>query len=95
MLVSCKSSELAKIDDVTRDVTYQVKFVDGLSPTRVKSSIITAVPYVLLSPGRHIITIQDRFKPADFIYVEAVLEPNRTYRIIRVNNYYILIPDNS
>ena len=92
-IISCQSSELAKIEHVTRDLAYEVKLVDGAPAIHATNPIITVVPYVLLKPGKHVLTLKAINEPFDFRIIEVVVESDKTYSIIYFNNYYMLVPE--
>ena len=43
---------------VEEDARYRIIAVDGELPNRRDSWIITMVPYVITSPGRHVVTVE-------------------------------------
>ena len=92
-LISCQSSKLVKIEHVTRDLAYEVKLVDGAPAIHATNPIITVVPYVLMKPGKHVITLKAINKSFDFRVIEVIVESDKKYCIISFNNYYMLVPE--
>src|ERR1700736_5561424 len=99
-LTSCRDHSAATVNDVSvptsQSAGYRVVTVDGAPPKRASSSIITVVPYVLLDPGHHSLTVRsdspDQTNTAEQTLEIDVLRGQR-YNLVFRNGHPVLIPN--
>ena len=85
LITGCASNnKFARINDVSvpigLDTGYRVIAVDGNAENRVSSDIVSVVPYVLLKPGTHKLTLQTRDKKNQTTVI-CTVAADKSYRI--------------
>jgi len=86
---SCRNDSSAAINDVSVKVAdnpgYSVTAVDGKPPKRRSNALVTVVPYVLLEPGHHVLTIRSDSSadPDEREYtLEADVQKSQSYDLV-------------
>jgi hypothetical protein len=73
------SHHFARIDDCT-GAGYRIVAVDGMAEKRLQGSVVTYVPVVLVEPGSHTFTLQNRDVQQDKLTITATVEADKGYR---------------
>ena len=81
-----KRKSIARINDVAVPATqdssgYRVVAVDAATPLRASGSVITAVPFVFVEPGKHTFTVKPRDGSGKETSFTATVAADRQYRI--------------